>query len=62
MLLKSNFTGDIYILRCPIILGKKRSYRFGILFGLVGKIPLSIVPSSPLNILLAVQHHQDNTP
>ena len=35
MLLKSNFTGDIYILRCPIILGKKRSYRFGILFGLI---------------------------
>ena len=35
MLLKSNFIGDIYILRCPIILGKKRSYRFGILFGLI---------------------------
>ena len=35
MLLKSNFSGDICILRPPIILGKKRSYRFGILFGLI---------------------------
>ena len=35
MLLKSNFLGDIFILRCPIILGKKRSYRFGVLFGLI---------------------------
>ena len=35
MLLKSNFKGDIYILRAPIILGKKRSYRFGILFGMI---------------------------
>ena len=35
MLLKSNFLGDISILRPPIILGKKRSYRFGILFGLI---------------------------
>ena len=35
ILLKSNFSGDVCILRCPIILGKKRSYRFGILFGLI---------------------------
>ena len=35
MLLKSNFSGDICILRPSIILGKKRSYRFGILFGLI---------------------------
>jgi|TARA_Y100000294_G_scaffold153173_1_gene151912 nucleoside-diphosphate-sugar epimerase len=35
MLLKSNFSGDICILRCPIMMGKKRSYRFGILFGLI---------------------------
>ena len=35
MLIESNFTGDICILRCPMILGKKRSYRFGILFGLI---------------------------
>jgi len=34
-LLESAFSGDICILRCPIILGKKRSYRFGILFGLI---------------------------
>mgnify|MGYP001368198948 CR=1 FL=1 len=35
MLLKSKFAGDICILRCPMILGRKRSYRFGILFGLI---------------------------
>ena len=35
MLLKSKFSGDICILRCPIILGKRRFYRFGILFGLI---------------------------
>ena len=43
MLLKSKFSGDICILRCPIILGKRRFYRFGILFGLIKdnlKIPL----------------------
>jgi len=43
MLLKSNFPGDICILRCPIILGKKRAYRFGLLFGLIkdnNNIPL----------------------
>jgi len=35
MLLNSNFSGDIIIFRCPIILGKKRSYRFRVLFGLI---------------------------
>tara|TARA_B100001123_G_C15212111_1_gene987705 strand:+ start:237 stop:1259 length:1023 start_codon:yes stop_codon:yes gene_type:complete len=35
MLLESDFAGDIHIFRCPIILGKKRSYRFRILFGLI---------------------------
>ena len=35
MILKSSFSGDVCILRCPMILGKKRSYRFGILFGLI---------------------------
>ena len=30
-----DFSGDICILRCPIILGKRRFYRFGILFGLI---------------------------
>jgi len=43
MLLKSNFSGDICILRCPIILGKKRAYRFALLFGLIkenNNIPL----------------------
>ena len=35
MLLKSNFAGDIHIFRCPIIMGKKRSYRFRILFDLI---------------------------
>ena len=35
IILKSNFNGDICILRCPIILGKKRAYRFGVLFGMI---------------------------
>ena len=35
MLIKANFSGDICILRCPVILGKKRFYRFGVLFGLI---------------------------
>jgi UDP-glucose 4-epimerase len=34
MLLKSNFSGDICVLRCPTILGKK-SRRIGILFGMI---------------------------
>lgn len=43
MLLKSNFSGDVCILRCPIIMGKKRAYRFALLFGLIkenNNIPL----------------------
>ena len=32
LIMNSDFKGDICILRCPIILGKQRSYRFGILF------------------------------
>ena len=35
VLLKSNFNGDIIIFRCPVILGKKRAYRFRVLFGLI---------------------------
>ena len=35
MILDSNFKGDICILRCPIILGKKRAYRFGVLFSMI---------------------------
>lgn len=35
VILNSKFEGDICILRCPIILGKKRAYRFGVLFGMI---------------------------
>ena len=35
LIMNSKFQGDICILRCPIILGKQRSYRFGILFSMI---------------------------
>lgn len=35
LIMKSNFNGDICILRCPIILGKRRLYRFGVLFSMI---------------------------
>ncbi len=35
MLLKMSFSGDICILRCPMILGKNRANRFGLLFDLI---------------------------
>ena len=35
LIMNSKFKGDICILRCPIILGKQRSYRFGILFSMI---------------------------
>ena len=35
LIMESKFEGDICILRCPIILGKHRSFRFGVLFSMI---------------------------
>jgi UDP-glucose 4-epimerase len=53
-LLRSEFNGVVIILRCPIIIGPKRGYRFGILYDFIKdnfKIPLIGLGNNKLSFL-----------